>query len=92
MRRPVRTMTLPSIPSRMSRLGLPTSSAPSGVIVAALIPSPASTIAFAASSQTPFSVARRFSSERSKRSSSTSTPVTPGSITRSDCSSSSCPV
>ena len=42
MRRPVRTITLPSIPSRIMRLGLPTSSAPSGVIVAALIPSPAS--------------------------------------------------
>ena len=54
MRRPVRTITLPSIPSRMMRLGLPTSSAPSGVIVAALIPSPASTIAAAASSQTWF--------------------------------------
>ena len=40
MRRPVRTITLPSIPSRISRFGLPTSSAPSGVIVAALIPRP----------------------------------------------------
>ena len=38
MRRPVRTMTLPPIASRRMRLGLPTSSAPSGVIVAALRP------------------------------------------------------
>ena len=41
IRRPVRTITLPSIASRISRLGLPTSSAPSGVIVAAFSPKPA---------------------------------------------------
>ena len=66
MRRPVRTITLPSMPSRMIRFGLPTSSAPSGVIVAALMPNPAETIAAAASSQTLFSVARLFSSVKSK--------------------------
>ncbi len=65
IRRPVRTITLPSSASRSSRFGLPTSSAPSGVIVAALSPSPVARIAAAASVQTPFSVARRLSSERS---------------------------
>ena len=67
IRRPVRTITLPPIASRRIRFGLPTSSAPSGVIVAALIPNPVSSIASAASAQTRFSVARRFASERSKR-------------------------
>ena len=38
-------ITLPSIASRRMRLGLPTSSLPSGVIVAALMPKPASRIA-----------------------------------------------
>jgi hypothetical protein len=41
-------MTLPPTPSRTIRFGDPTSSAPSGVIVAALIPNPASRIAEAA--------------------------------------------
>ncbi len=41
IRRPVRTMTLPSTSSRRMRLGEPTSSLPSGVIVAALSPKPA---------------------------------------------------
>ena len=45
-------ITLPSIASRRIRFGLPTSSAPSGVIVAALIPKPASRIARAAASTT----------------------------------------
>ena len=92
MRRPVRTITLPSIASRRIRLGLPTSSAPSGVIVAAFRPRPVSLIRFAASVHTAFSVARRFSSERSKRSTSSSSRSTFVSSTRSDCSSSSCPV
>jgi hypothetical protein len=38
MRRPARMITLPPTSSRSSLLGLPTSSASSGVIVAALIP------------------------------------------------------
>ena len=38
IRLPVRTMTLPPTASRMIRFGLPTSSAPSGVIVAAMSP------------------------------------------------------
>ena len=38
IRRPVRMITLPSTSSRRILLGLPTSSAPSGVIVAALMP------------------------------------------------------
>ena len=66
----MRTITLPPIASRMIRLGLPTSSAPSGVIVAALIPRPVSSIMRAASSHTSFLVARRLASERSKRSTS----------------------
>ena len=37
-RRPVRMMTLPPIASRRRALGLPTSSAPSGVMVAAFRP------------------------------------------------------
>ena len=45
MRRPVRMMTLPSTSSRRMRLGEPTSSVPSGVIVAALSPKPAARIA-----------------------------------------------
>ena len=92
IRRPVRTITLPPIASRRIRFGLPTSSAPSGVIVAALIPNPVSSIASAASAQTRFSVARRFASERSKRTISSSIPSSAGSSTRSACSSSSWPV
>ncbi len=65
MRRPVRMITLPSIASRRMRLGLPTSSAPSGVIVAALRPKRASAIAFAAAVTTSLFVLRRLSSERS---------------------------
>ena len=65
MRRPVRTITLPPISSRMSRFGEPTSSLPSGVIVAAFSPRPCSLIAAAASWTIPFSVFRRDSSERS---------------------------
>ena len=38
MRLPVRTITEPPIPSRKMRFGLPTSSAPSGVTVAAFKP------------------------------------------------------
>ena len=49
MRRPVRTMTLPPTSSRRIRFGEPTSSRPSGVTVAALMPKPASRIAAAAS-------------------------------------------
>ena len=65
MRRPVRMMTLPSISSRTIRLGLPTSSAPSGVIVAAFSPKRDSVIAFAAAVTTSFFVLRRLSSDRS---------------------------
>ena len=65
MRRPVRMITLPSIASRSRRLGLPTSSAPSGVIVAALSPKRAAAIACAAADTTSLEVLRRFSSERS---------------------------
>ena len=67
MRRPVRTITLPPISSRRIRFGEPTSPRPSGVTVAAFSPSPCSRIAAAASWTTPFCVARRPSSERSKR-------------------------
>ena len=56
MRRPVRMMTLPSTSSRRMRLGEPTSSSPSGVIVAALIPKPQARIACAASLTTAFAV------------------------------------
>ena len=66
MRRPVRTITLPSISSRRIRFGEPTSlRAFSGVIVAAFSPRPRSRTAAAASETTAFWVARRFSSERS---------------------------
>jgi hypothetical protein len=65
MRRPVRMITLPSMASRSSRLGLPTSSLPSGVIVAALMPKRASLIAAAALVTTSLFVRRRLSSERS---------------------------
>ena len=75
MRRPVRTMTLPPISSRRIRFGEPTSSAPSGVTVAALRPYPCSRIAAAASCTTRFWVARRPSRERSKRTKSSSTPI-----------------
>ena len=92
IRRPVRTMTFPPISSRRIRFGEPTSPAPSGVIVAAFSPIPTSRIAAAASWTTAFSVARRFSSERSKRGKSSSSPTTSGARTRSASSSSSCPV
>src|SRR5919198_5638836 len=92
MRRPVRTMTRPPISSRRIRFGEPTSSRPSGVIVAAFRPRPWSRIALAASYTTPFCVARRDSSERSKRGNARSRPVASGARTRSDSSRSSCPV
>src|SRR5918994_960267 len=92
MRRPVRMMTFPSTSSRRIRLGEPTSSLPSGVIVAALIPRPASRIAPAASVTQALPVSRRFSSERSWCSSSTRSPVSSASSTRIACRSSSCPV
>ena len=85
-------ITLPPIPSRTIRLGEPTSSGPSGVIVAALRPSPASRMAAAASSTTWLDVARRFSRPRSKCVSPTGSPRTSLSSTRKDCSSSSWPV
>ena len=65
MRRPVRTMTEPPIPSRRRRLGEPTPPMSGGVTVAALSPRPDSTIAAAASRTTSFFVARRLSRERS---------------------------
>ncbi len=92
IRRPVRTITLPPIPSRMIRFGLPTSSAPSGVIVAAFSPRPASRMAEAACSHTALAVSRLFSRHRSKRAILTSTPISAGSSSRSDCSKSSWPV
>src|SRR3954464_11742814 len=92
LRRPVRTITRPPISSRRIRFGEPTSSARSGVTVAAFSPSPASRIAAAASCTTWLPVARRDPSERSKRGSLSSSPITSGASTRSDCSSSSCPV
>ena len=63
-------ITRPSSSSRRIRLGLPTSSLPSGVTVAALRPKRASRMAAAASDTTALDVARRCSSERSKRTSS----------------------
>src|SRR3954453_17180011 len=92
IRRPVRTITRPPISSRRIRFGEPTSSALSGVTVAAFRPRPASRIAAAASCTTWLPVARRDSSERSKRGSSSARPITSGASTRSDSSSSSCPV
>ncbi len=71
IRRPVRTITVPSMPSRISRFGEPTSSAPSGRDrrrLRARARPPASPPP--PRSQTSFAVARRFPSERSKRSSS----------------------
>ena len=67
IRRPVRTITLPPISSRRIRFGEPTSPRVSGVTVAAFSPRPCSRIAAAASCTTRFLVARRLSSERSKR-------------------------
>ena len=52
IRRPVRTITLPSISSRRIRFGEPTSFRVSGVIVAAFRPSPCSRTAAAASETT----------------------------------------
>ena len=49
MRRPVRTMTEPPMPSRKMRFGLPTSPVISGVTVAAFRPRPVSRMAAAAS-------------------------------------------
>src|SRR5437764_3087350 len=92
IRRPVRTITLPPISSRRIRFGEPTSPARSGVIVAPFRPSPCSRIAAAASWTTAFSVARRFSTERSKRGNSSSRPITSGARIRMDSSSSSWPV
>ena len=92
MRRPVRTITLPPISSRRIRFGEPTSPRVSGVTVAPLSPRPCWRIAAAASCTTRFLVARRLSSERSKRGSSSSRPITSGASTRSDSSSSSWPV
>ena len=91
-RLPVRTITLPPISSRRIRFGEPTSSRVSGVTVAAFSPSPCSRIAAAASWTTAFLVARRDSSERSKRGRSISSPITSGARTRSDSSRSSWPV
>ena len=65
MRRPVRTMTVPSMPVLKMALGEPTSSGSSGVTVAAFMPNPVSLMAAAASCTTSLSVARRFSSDRS---------------------------
>ena len=73
-RRPLRMMTLPPIASRSRALGLPTSSAPSGVMVAAFRPKPWRTTASAASNTAWFRVRRRFSSDRSWRSISSGKP------------------
>ena len=92
IRRPVRTMTWPPISSRRMRFGEPTSPRVSGVIVAAFRTRPASRIAAAASWTTSFCVARRFSSERSNRRSSSSMPIVPARGPRSASSRGSCPV
>src|SRR5260370_1508084 len=92
MRRPVRTMTRPSICLRRIALGLPTSPAPSGVIVAAFSPYPHSRSAAAASMTTWLRVARRLSSERSKSRRSIAKPMTSGSRSRTASLSSSSPV
>src|SRR5690348_1719283 len=92
MRRPVRTMTRPSICLRRIALGLPTSPEPSGVTVAALIPKPSSRRAAEASITDWLRVRRRSSSERSKFLVSTLNPSTPGSRSRSASLSSSSPV
>jgi hypothetical protein len=77
------------MPLLRTAFGEPTSPGLSGVIVAALRPKPASFIASAASYTTLFSVARRFSSERSYRSNSKFSPVTEESNTLKDSSRSS---
>ena len=75
-RRPVRTITLPSIPSRKIRFGEPTLPISVGVMVAAFSPRPVSTMAAAASWTTPLLVRRRLSSDRSNRTRSTPNPST----------------
>jgi hypothetical protein len=85
-------ITVPPTCSRRMRLGEPTSSEPSGVIVAAFSPNPASHIARAASCTTELLVWRRLSRDRSKRSISSARPSTSGESTRRACSKSSCPV
>src|ERR1700681_926196 len=92
MRRPVRTITRPSISLRRMALGLPTSPLPSGVIVAALIPNPSSRRAAAASSTAWFLVFLRSPRERSKSRFAISNPSTSGSRRRSASRSSSSPV
>src|SRR5438445_4546100 len=92
IRRPVRTITRPSICLRRIAFGLPTSPAPSGVMVAAFRPYPCSRSAVAASRTTWFRVSRRRSSERSKSSRSTLKPMTSASSSRTASSSSSSPV
>src|SRR5260370_6769848 len=92
MRRPVRTMTRPSICLRRIALGLPTSPAPSGLIVAAFSPYPHSRSAAAVSMTTWLRVARRRSSERSKSRRSIAKPMTSGSRSRTASLSSSSPV
>src|ERR687894_2283685 len=92
MRRPVLRITVPSIPLRKIAFGEPTSSGASGVTVAALRPNPVSFVAAAASCTTLFSVALRFSSERSYLLNSRFNPLTEGSRTLKDSSKSSCPV
>src|SRR2546426_9481519 len=92
MRRPVRTMTRPSICLRRIPFGLPTSPEPSGAIVAALMPKPSCLRAAAASRTHWFRVLRRSSSERSKSRILTSRPSTPGSSRRSASRRSSSPV
>src|SRR5918996_6056238 len=92
MRRPVRTITWPPISSRRIRFGLPTSSFPSGVMVAALRPRPCSRIVRAASKTTRFPVSRLEARERSKRGSSSSKPTASGARTLTASSNNSCPV
>src|SRR5450759_153579 len=92
IRRPVRTITRPSISLRRMAFGLPTSPLPSGVMVAALIPNPSSRSASAASMTPSLRVLRRSSRERSKLRFSISSPITPGSSKRSASRRSSSPV
>src|SRR6266566_3983565 len=85
-------MTRPSTARRRIALGLPTSSLPSGVTVAALTPKPVAISDCAASCTTWLRVFRRLTSERSKCRTSIRNSKSAGSRRRRACSSSSSPV
>ena len=89
IRRPVRMMTVPSTSSRRIRFGDPTSSLPSGVIVAAFSPYPDSRIGDRRLvHDRVLGRAPMLEREVEVRSAS-GRPITSGSSTRSACSSSS---